>query len=66
MILKELMDRYIKTDEGIYDNKKNEIITINEVIRRLNLMDNRIKIQQERLKDFQEALEDETGIKFSI
>ena len=58
--------RYFKQNNMILDKKKNIEISIEEGIRRMNLMNNRITSQQERLKDLQEALYDETGIRFWI
>lgn len=60
------MDRYFIKDGTIFDKKKEMTISINEAIRRMNLMNSRISKQQERLKDLQEVILEETGMKFWI
>lgn len=60
------MDRYFIKDGAIFDKKKEMTISINEAIRRMNLMNNRVSKQQERLKDLQQVILEETGMKFWI
>ena len=60
------MDRYLIKDRCIFDKKKGMTISINEAVRRMNLMNSRISKQQERLKDLQQVILDETGMKFWI
>lgn len=60
------MDRYLIKDRCIFDKKKEMTISINEAVRRMNLMNSRISKQQERLKDLQQVILDETGMKFWI
>lgn len=62
------MDRYLYLikDRCIFDKKKEMTISINEAVRRMNLMNSRISKQQERLKDLQQVILDETGMKFWI
>jgi len=45
-------ERYVCNNGIIYDTKKEKEMPLDEVVRRMNLMDKRIHSQQERINDF--------------